>query len=264
MKPVLFSIGSFSFSSFGFFAAVAFLIGTFLVWRQGRNERLSEEKILDSVFATTAYIFVGARIGHVLLHFNEFSPSLLRFFLIWKFPGLSLAGALLFGIIGVLISARRKKFNLWHIFDIYAHAGLLVVLFLGLGGLLDGAEVGRVTNLFWGVSFAGVTELRHPIGLYEALFAILAFGGFHALHKQFEKQRKPYGVSALLIFFSFNLFFFILGFFKENPAMLSGFDVNQIVFGCGVLVSIVLLYYRLGRRLQGDIASIVQRIRKRS
>lgn len=257
MRPILFSIGSISVSSFGFFFALSFIVGTFLIWRQGRDERLSEEKVLDSVFATVIYGFIGARIVYSLANFDIFGVNLLRVFLIWKFPGLSFIGALLGGSIALFLSAKRKKFQLWQIFDIYSVVFLLVYAIASIGAMLDGAQVG--TPVRWGILYAGFTEYRHPLGFYGAIFGVVSYLIFSRLRQSFEKQKHPFGIIFLLVVIVFSIFMFVLEFFKETTTYLIYLSINQLIYIGVFLASVAYLPKKLGRNILKDFLSIVSK-----
>lgn len=260
MRPVLLSVGSFTISSFGFFASIAFLVGTFLVWLQGRDARLSEEKIFDTVFTTVLYGLIGARLFHVLFNFDLFSVSLLRIFLIWKFPGFSLTGGILFSIIALWFVSRSKKFVIWQIFDIYALAFLPAFSIGAIGALLDGAQVGTPTNLFWGVAMAGYEQFRHPLGMYESLFALVSFVIFSRIRDQLEKKKMPFGLTALLVFAAMNLFLFFLAFIKEDQIYFMELNINQLVSFVSVIIAVIYIPKRSGRNLKKDFQILLSKL----
>jgi phosphatidylglycerol---prolipoprotein diacylglyceryl transferase len=124
MLPVLLALGPITVSSFGFFLALAFLWGTFLVWRLARAWDLDGEKTLDLVLLTFFGGVVGARLFFISLNFDFFSEDFFRIILITKYPGLSFWGGLLGGWLTLAFMAKRLKQDLWQVADL-ASVGLL-------------------------------------------------------------------------------------------------------------------------------------------
>ena len=54
MYPILFSLGPVHIYSFGVFLALAFVAGSFYIWRESRNE-FREEVILDALVVAVAH-----------------------------------------------------------------------------------------------------------------------------------------------------------------------------------------------------------------
>src|SRR3990167_9200013 len=155
MFPVLFSIGSFAVSSFGFFLALAFLVGLFLVWRQARAWDFDEEKIIDLTLLTSLGALIGSRIYFVLINFNFFTADFYRVILITKYPGFSFWGAFLGGWLTLYFFSRRFKMDFWQVADIAAIGFLGAQIFGNLGCLLGGCGVG-IPSEFLGVKMVGV------------------------------------------------------------------------------------------------------------
>ncbi len=261
MKPILFSIGPLDIYAWGIFAALGFIIASFIIWRYGRDERLVEEKVLDSIMMVVGYAFVGARFLYMVMHFGEFSPNVLRFFLLWKFPGLSLVGGIALGLFGLLVASRKKKLVFWQLADYFMIGSTALISFGALGGLFDGSEIGIVTHLPIGIFFAGYPDRRHPIGLYEAVWGISLYVFLVILKQRMDRKRLPYGIVSLIGGLLWSVVFFALAFLKEEPVYLGGLSFNQVVFGLSSIIVPFVLYKRLGRILKHDGVLLLQKIR---
>lgn len=174
MHPVLFSLGPLPISSFGFFLALAFLAASFIVWRLAKLYDLPEEKILDIAILTFFGSLAAARIYFVALHWDLFQ-DLSKAVLINRYPGLSLYGGILGGILTLWFLVKRAKLNFWQIGD-FAAVGFLLALSLGnIGCLLGGCNFGAVSDLPIAISVVGVIGKRLPLSAIESFIFFLVF-----------------------------------------------------------------------------------------
>src|SRR3989344_1827087 len=99
MLPVLLDLKFIKIYTFGVFLVLAFFWSSFLMWRNIRLSSHKEEEIFDGIFiAIGGAVFFG-RLLYVILHFDKFGFNLARFILINGYPGASLYGAVIGGII---------------------------------------------------------------------------------------------------------------------------------------------------------------------
>lgn len=227
MFPVLFSIGNLTVSSFGFFLALAFLWGVFLVWRLCRAWELDEEKILDLTLLTFLGGLIGARIYFVISHLDFFSADLLKIILIPKYPGFSFWGGFLGGWLSLYFFARKLKLDFWHIADT-ASIGFLGGLVLSdLGCFLGGCLVGSPSKLFFAVPMVGVIGKRFPVQILESLMLIFLLRNLWSKAIHFHPRGKI--VSLALIYIG--IIKFIANFFRLAVASDYVFSVTIIVLG---------------------------------
>src|SRR5688500_4885821 len=109
MLPVILTLGPVTISSLGLLLVLAFLLGTFLIWRLARAWEVNNEVLLDAVFFTTIFAFLGARIYFVLVNFNFFSQNILGILNIFRLPGFSFWGGFFGGLIGLFICTTYPK-----------------------------------------------------------------------------------------------------------------------------------------------------------
>lgn len=194
MFPTLLSIGNFSISSYGFFLALAFLYGLFLVWRLIRAWELNEEKVLDLTLITFLGGLAGARLFYFIL-----SGDILKILLIHKYPGFSFWGGLLTGFLTLTIFSKRLKIDLWQALDC-ASVGLLGGLILSdIGCFLAGCNVGLTSNLFFALPVAGLLGKRIPISAIEALLFLIAIRKIWTKATHFHPRGKILSISLISI-----------------------------------------------------------------
>jgi phosphatidylglycerol:prolipoprotein diacylglycerol transferase len=113
--------------------------------------------------------FLGARVGYVLSHPSQFTSlgEVLRV----DRGGLTSHGALAGGAAALWWAARRRRLDFWSLADAAVWAVPLGNIFVRWGNFMNGELYGDPTTLPWGVTFPGVPSPRHPLQIYEMLWA---------------------------------------------------------------------------------------------
>jgi len=202
MLTVLFRLGPLTFYSFGVFLSLAILVGSFLVWREGKREGFSPEKILDLVLVSLVGGVVGGRIFFILSNWRHFSGSpwmLLHFWggnLVWY-------GALVSGFGAGYWLVRRNNWSVFKIGDIVAPA------------LALGQAIGYLGCLFSGCAAPVATPVMI---FYLGLFLLIL---------RLRREEAAIGFVALFYLISSTLFDFAVGFFRRAPRRWLIFNLDQ-------------------------------------
>jgi len=105
-----------SITVFGLTIFLAFVWASFLFFRQTREEFVNDEKLVSFLINIFLGWIIGARLFFCLANLSQFS-ALIKFFLPWRYPGLSFSG----GILGIIIAgwlwAKREEFEIWRLTD---------------------------------------------------------------------------------------------------------------------------------------------------
>ncbi|MBM4350794.1 MAG: prolipoprotein diacylglyceryl transferase [Deltaproteobacteria bacterium] len=247
MFPILFRLGSLNIYAYGFFIAIGFVLGSILAIRRGRQESISDERIVDLLFLIVISAIVGSRLLFVLVNLEHFRDDPLQIFRIWEgglvfYGGLLLAVAISFGYL------RWNRLPVWKFADLFSPSIALGLFFGRLGCFFAGCCYGKETFLPWGTTFIDPNSLArlnislHPTQVYEALgsLAIFFFLNWMRRRKTFEGQ----------IFYLFLLLYsslrFMIEFLRDDPR---GFFFGGIVStsqGIGIflaLTSLFMLFY---------------------
>ena len=154
--------------------------------------RPGAEDMLDITFWAVPFGIVGARIYHIVTHWQSyFGPGTewTAIFRVWE-GGLAVIGAIAGGAIGAYIVCHRKGIRMPVICDALA-PGLLVAQAIGRWGNWFNQELfGRPTTLPWGLQIDAahlplnpltgfrydVGTLFHPTFLYESLWNLTMAG----------------------------------------------------------------------------------------
>ncbi|KQR86404.1 prolipoprotein diacylglyceryl transferase [Microbacterium sp. Leaf179] len=138
--------------------------------------------VVDVAMWTVPLGILGARIYHVVTHPGDYflpSADLWRVFYVWE-GGIAIFGAVLGGLVGIVIGARRAKLPVLLFLDALA-PGMLVAQAVGrLGNHFNQELFGPPTTLPWGLQIdpvnpatpvgTPVDALFHPLFLYELLW----------------------------------------------------------------------------------------------
>jgi len=182
---------------YGVILAFAILTGTFISEYIGvKFFELKKETIIDLVPYLVLFGIIGARIYYCALN----SDFYLRFpteILAVRHGGISIHGAILGGLIGLIIFAKRHKISFFKLSDVTV-LGLSAAQSIGRWGNFFNSEAfGRPTDLPWKLYIAPQYrpipyqeyEYFHPAFLYESILDILIFAVLFFLIK-YKKNGK--------------------------------------------------------------------------
>ncbi|MBI4999869.1 prolipoprotein diacylglyceryl transferase [Candidatus Gottesmanbacteria bacterium] len=260
MFPILLTFGPLKIYTFGIFLALAVIAGSFIVWREGRNLKFDEEKLLDLLLYVGIFGLAGARIYYLLLHFDSFGWNPFQWLLIFHFPGLEFIGAIIGGLLGLLIFTKKTRWPVCQMGDFLVLGVSLGEAIGRIGAFLSGSAYGVLTTLPWGVPMVGLLGRRHPTQIYESLAALLTFV-ILLRFKKFWQQKNLTGGNFLLYFLLFGLTRFFLEFFRGDSVYFRGWRTTQIVCLVFIIWAVILLYRRLGRSVKTDALAIIRKVR---
>ena len=172
---------------YGLFYAIAVLIGSRIVLSEIKRRRINLQE--DEALNMTLLIFlaglIGGRVYEVIFEWSNyyrFQPFW-KTFAIWE-GGLAIHGAIIGGIVSLLIYCRIKNILLAAMLDIGALCMIMGQAIGRWGNFTNGEAAGPVTDLWTGIVFPEGTAVDryangspvHPTMIYESLgnFLILA------------------------------------------------------------------------------------------
>jgi len=214
---------------YGFAFAIGFALGTWMVYKIWKNEKLNIDWIENLFYYVIISATIGARLGHCFfydpIHYLNHPFEILK---IWE-GGLASHGGTLGIIIAIWIYSKKvtRKSMLWTFDRLVVPVGFVGAL-IRLGNLVNSEVYGHPTTLPWGFRFVrdphwymplargGSDALPcHPTQLYEAFFYILTSiicVWMYWKRKDYKYQGLIFGVFLLGIFLSR----FFIEFFKND------------------------------------------------
>ncbi|MCL4354667.1 prolipoprotein diacylglyceryl transferase [Patescibacteria group bacterium] len=181
------------------------------------------EQIFNIAFLTGFFALLSARLFYVLIFPKKIFMSFLGFILFPYFPGLSLVGGVLGGIIFLYLLCISKKLPLGRIFDFYT-IGLLSAMPFGYLGYM----------LLAGYSFASLASL---IIFTVFLIMVIKFILPQTLIGEFKEGSL---FMAFLLVYSLATFLISI-FFNGNPL---SFDKEHVMIGLFFVFSLALFLYQ--------------------
>jgi len=177
------------------------IVATWLTSRRLVQRGAEPGSGLDIAILAIAFGIVGARIYHVLTHFNDyFGPGhpagyWVHAFYIWE-GGIAIFGSILGGIVGILIGCAWTGVRFWSFADALV-PGLLLAQAIGrLGNYFNHELYGQPTTLPWGLKIEASNAaypiglpagtLFHPTFLYEIIWNLLGVVVLLAVERKFR------------------------------------------------------------------------------
>ena len=182
MYPILFKAGIFEVHAYGFFIALAFIIGIMITLFYTRREGIDPQIVFDLAIYVLLSAIVGSRLFYVIGAWDQFKDNWPEMFMVQR-GGLVFLGGFIFCLITVLIYCRLKKIPVFKLFDAIAPATALGYSITRIGCFLNSCCFGLPTALPWGIKFPLGSladsyfpgESLHPTQLYSMLSMLLVF-----------------------------------------------------------------------------------------
>ncbi|MBI5788121.1 MAG: prolipoprotein diacylglyceryl transferase [Candidatus Schekmanbacteria bacterium] len=245
MHPVLISLGFIKIHTYGLLIAMAFLLGFWLMAKQGQKEGIGNTQIIyDLGFYILLGAIVGSRLLYVAIEYRRYLDEPFKIFYIWE-------GGLVFygGLIGALILGgwyvKKQHLSFWQMADLAAPSLALGQSLGRLGCFSAGCCYGKLST-GWGVVFTHPESLAplgvklHPVQLYSSLADLSVFVILLALQqvKKFPGQLIAY----YLIFYSLDRY--LIEFWRGDER--GGINLGQIVLSTSQFISIFMFIAGLG------------------
>lgn len=236
---------------YGIILALAIIIGTFVSNYIGEKFFcLKKETIIDLSPYLIIFGIIGARLYYCILNYSFY----LRFpteILAIRHGGISIHGAILGGLIGLLIYAKRHNLKPLKLCDVSA-IGLILAQSIGRWGNFFNSEAfGSPTTLPWKLYIApqyrpipyADVEYFHPAFLYES---ILDFGIFIILFLavKYGLNKKDGDITFLYLILYSAARIFVEHFRLDSVCYIFGLPVAIFVSAVIILLSTAVLVYK--------------------
>ncbi len=218
------------------------------------------ELVWDGLLWALVFGVIGARLYHIFTP----SRSLLelgystRYYLThpldilftWR-GGLGMPGALVGGVFGLYLFARRAKISLSLILDAAAPGVALAQAIGRWGNFINQELYGPPTTVPWGIyirpenRLAGYQSFErfHPLFLYESLWNLASAVFLIWLWRKFGQRLKS-GDLFLVYLVTYPVGRFLLEFLRLDYVPLYGINLNQAVMAATALASGIALFLR--------------------
>lgn len=187
MHPEFLKLGSFVVYWYGVFVAAGVFLGGLILQKNACSRGYSAELMSRLIFWTILWGIIGGRLLHVFVQLPYYYRHPFEI-LSLRNGGLAVEGAIITGLIFLVIYSKIRKFNLMEILDVVALPVPLGQALGRLGCFLNGCCYGKPTEFFWGVKFPHLPEKVHPTQLYYSITYIVLF---FILRVMYKKRLKP-------------------------------------------------------------------------
>lgn len=180
----------------------------------------------------------GARLYHVIHLKGYYAQNPINILKIWN-GGLGIYGALLGGLLGIVIYLKRNKFEILKYLDIIS-VGMPLAQAIGRWGNFFNKEIfGKHTSLPWGMVVNG--SKYHPLFLYESFLNFIMFLILYYNYKIKKKTHKK-GWYFFTYLAGYSVIRFFLEFLRVDPWKMGSLNVAQMISILVFTISIYLKY----------------------
>lgn len=259
-------IGPLYLRFYGIIIMFGALMAALLAQRLLRRKNRDPEIVWDGLIWALIFGIIGARLYHV------FTPSIsaggwqqtlnylrnpISILSTWE-GGLGIPGAILGGVLGLYIFARRNNISLGLILDVAAPGVALAQAIGRWGNFVNQELYGPPIDLHWRMFFIepayrlntlwnGIPlaefEYFHPLFLYESLWNLVNVLFLLWLWRRFEDRLKEGD-----LFFAYLIVYplgrFLLEFIRLDYVPLVAINLNQLVMLLVIIFSGVMLFIR--------------------
>ncbi|BAQ64191.1 prolipoprotein diacylglyceryl transferase [Geminocystis sp. NIES-3709] len=236
--PILFDVGPISLRWYGLLIASAVLIGVIIAQKLGKYRNIDPDLIGDLVIWLVIGAIPMARIYYVLFEWQNYAQHPQDIIAIWQ-GGIAIHGAIIGGIIAILIFAKINRQSFWELTDIIAPSLILGQAIGRWGNFFNSEAFGIPTNLPWKLYIPPNNrpieyinfDYFHPTFLYESLWNI---GVFILLIMIFfwsikNNNKLKNGTIFLIYLISYSLGRVWIEGFRTDSLMLGFLRIAQVV-----------------------------------
>jgi prolipoprotein diacylglyceryl transferase len=232
IDPVAVQLGPIVLAWHGIFTAVGVLIGLYLAAWLAPTVGLTDEVVWASAWWVLIGGIIGARLLFAAEHPALFVDQPWRLLLINE-GGISVFGAVIGGMAGGAVFARRQRISAARLLDVVAPGFLLGQGIGRIGDIINGEHLGvPAPGLPWAVVYLHPNTLGeigvpvHPAVAYEMIWDLAAAGLLVVLLKNWH---LPPGVSMSLGLLLYGLGRFWVGFYRLDQNVLGPLGLAQLI-----------------------------------
>jgi phosphatidylglycerol:prolipoprotein diacylglycerol transferase len=252
LDPIIFSIGHLHIRWYSLIVLTAIAVGIWLVAREAGRKGFKKEEIYDSSMYIVLGGLLGARLFHILDHWQDFVVNPIRMLYIWE-GGLAIWGGVAGGLIVGAILAWRRGWRFPRLLDAAA-PGLVLAQAIGrVACVITGDAMGKSTTGPFGFAYTSPNAMVPKLGVYYTpmpVYEIIANLGIFALLWSLRKKNWPDGLLFLVYLSLYSVERFFLAFTSSYQIMAYGLTQSQVVALISFVIAIPLIVRTLKRHQQ--------------
>lgn len=268
MSPILFTVGNFEIRWYAVILLTAIVLGYIIMVLEAKRLNIRVDYLENLVFWTVIAAFIGARLYYAAFNYEYYSVNPVEIIQIWK-GGLAIHGALIAGIITILLYTKKYNMNTLRTLDVFAVSTIIGQAIGRWGNFFNSEAHGAATTLgtlvklrtpefiIKGMHIDGVYYF--PTFFYESIWCFIGFIILLFLRK-YKYLKIGQLTSFYLMWYGFGRFFIEIS--RTDSLMFYGFKIAQIVSILMFLIGLItfIIFSRKGKfedlyneTLQGEI-----------
>jgi len=252
-----FKIGPLFIYFYGIIIAFGALAAVWMSLKEAKRKGFNSDFVWDMVPWLIIAGIIGARLWHVLTPSKSMGVGAEYYFthpieiIKIRQGGLGIPGAILGGVIALILYTKKNKLNFFAWADIIV-PGLALAQAIGRWGNFINQELyGKPTDLPWGIFIDKVHRLPeymqyahyHPLFLYESIWNLMNMFGLLWLERQSGKKLLEGDLLwTYLIIYPFGRF--MLEFLRLDVSYVGGVNANQVTMLVVMAFAITMLLVR--------------------
>ncbi|MDW7667921.1 MAG: prolipoprotein diacylglyceryl transferase [Bacillota bacterium] len=234
----VFKIGHYAIYLFGLTIVIGMIVGIFIMTKEAKRKGSNVDNLTDLAIYTIISALIGARLYYVIAFNFKYYIQNPKNILAFRDGGLSIQGALIFGILFALWYTKKKGINFGKAADAFA-LGIIMGQAIGrIGCDVFGITMDKV--YFWGVKVNN--QLLHPAQLYEAILNLLLFTYLWSTRDKIKYD----GQLFIKYIIGFSIIRGMVEFFRVNPIVIGPFTIAHVT-SAAIIVCAILLNYIMKR-----------------
>ena len=258
--PRSITLFGFEIAFYGILIGLAFIIGFFIAFSEGKRLNLNEEEITNMGIVGGASGIMGARLMYVIFAWEAYRYNLLGIFN-FRTGGLAVYGGVIAALVALIIYTKIKKINFLLIGDIAVLTIVNGQMIGRWGNFFNREAFGEYTNNLLAMELplndvrrASVTPLMeenisvingisfiqvHPTFLYESMWnlGLLCFLWF------LRKRKKYHGQLLFIYMLGYGVGRFWMESLRTDQLVISGLGlpVSQVIAGLSIVAAVILM-----------------------
>jgi len=240
------------------FYFLSLFTATFIFWRKVKEEHFDDYQLFDYFLSSLLISWILARLGFIMLHFNQFAFNILNWLDVFAKPGFSLFLLSFFWGIFLYRFAKKNTNDCFAILDFWVTAIAGAAVWIFLGWLITGTHLGNQTSLPIGIQFSELFHKYHPTQAYSAvfyLFLLFYLSKLEYIYRTFSwyKGGKGCAQSGFLlgVFVICSGFWWVaICFLKPAEIILGQTSIDIFLAIATIMLGVILLIARSGKFLK--------------
>ncbi len=219
-------------------------IGLWLTGREAERKDFNKSEIYDAAIWIMLAGLLGARLFHVIDHWpHEYATDPIRALYIWE-GGLAIWGAIIGGLIAVVVIAKQRRWKLPRLLDAFVPGVVLAQAIGRVACIITGDAMGPPTNGPFGIAYTNPNAMVPQLGVYYTpmpVYEIIANLAIFALVWSLRNRKWTDGSLFLTYLTLYSLERFLLGYTSAYNMVAFGLNQSQLI-ALTSLVAVLLVF----------------------